>query len=57
MGMLNQKVSAALPRIPKNTILRDRVNDEQVRQAKSAPDMIKNPKKLTNEERSTLLGA
>jgi hypothetical protein len=45
-----------LPRISKNTILRDRINDEQTKLAKRAPQMIKNPKKRTNEERTTLLG-
>lgn len=53
MGAVNSK---ELPRISKNTILRDKVNDEQVRQAKAAPEMIKNPKKRTNAERVTLLG-
>jgi hypothetical protein len=46
---------APLPRIAKNTILRDRVNDEQVRIAKEGPQMIKNPRQRTNEERSSLL--
>ncbi len=43
-------------RVPKNTVLRDAVNDQQVLLAKRAPQMIKNPKKLTNEERGSLLG-
>lgn len=57
MGAMSQKAQEILPRISKNTILRDKVNDEQVRLAKSAPEMVKNPKKRTNEERVTLLGA
>jgi hypothetical protein len=48
--------TAVFPRIAKNTILRDRINDQQAALAKAAPQMVKNPKKRTNEERATLLG-
>jgi hypothetical protein len=53
--MGNATRNKPLPRISKNTILRDKINDEQVRLAKSAPQMIKNPKKRTNDERNSLL--
>jgi hypothetical protein len=46
-------------RISKNTILRDRVNDEQVKLAKNAPMMVRNPKKIAKQgtgASKTLLG-
>lgn len=49
-------MAKALAKIPKNSVLRDKVNDQQVSLAKAAPQMIKNPKKLTNEERGSILG-
>lgn len=33
------------PKVAKNTILRDRVNDEQAKLAKQGPLMVRNPKK------------
>lgn len=53
MGLLSREALTRMPmvrgdknpKISKNSILRDRVNDEQVKLVKRGPMMIRNPKK------------
>ncbi len=54
-GIAQNVQQRALPRIAKNTILRDGVNDAQVEMAKKAPNMgLKNAKGNVNPATSLL---
>ncbi len=45
-ALARQRAQGTNPRIAKNSILRDRVNDEQARLAKQGPALVRNPKKV-----------